>query len=161
MTYKKRPTKGTCVVCNGEVTRVKRGVIPKTCSPKCLLEYKRVRQINYLYKKKLSDGQSKKKCGICGRWFRKVGLHVWHTHGVTAREYREEMGLPVKKGILPEDAKEVMRNHFYANQGKVGKNLTVGGKKFRFVKGDPRTIDSGGWQHPGSGFLEKIDRRYY
>lgn len=161
MAYQKSPTLGTCAICPKQVVRVKRGVIPKTCSPECLREYKKIRQREYLYKKHLENGMAKKKCGICGRWFRKVGSHVWNIHGVTAREYREEMGLPVKKGILPDDAKEIMREHFFANQAKVGKNLTVNGKPFRYVKGDPRAIDSGGWQHPGSNHLEKIDRRYY
>jgi hypothetical protein len=161
MAYIKRPTIGICAVCNGEVVRIKKGRIPKTCSPECLAEYKRTRQRNYLYKRHEIDGRAKKKCGICGLWFAKVGSHVRHSHGITAREYREHMGLPVKRGILPDEAREVMREHFFANQSKVGKNLTVKGKPFRFVKGDPRAVDSGGWQHSGGKFLEKIDRDIY
>lgn len=73
------------------------------------------------------------KCLICGKTYRRVGRHIFNSHGMTAREYREEMGLDVKRGILLPEDREVMAEHTREN-GTI-KNLESG-KKFWFKKGE-------------------------
>ncbi len=63
-------------------------------------------------------------CLICGGWYRKVGSHVWNSHKMTAREYRKLVGLDVKRGLLTDKAREVMREHVFEN-GTVN-NLKAG-----------------------------------
>ncbi len=155
------PILGTCVICGAQTVRTKRGKVPQVCGEACRKERFNRWQRERNYARSLESAAGKKKCGICGKWYRKVGSHVFNAHGTTAREYREWMGLPVKKGILADDAREMMREHFYSNQDKVGKNLVVGGKPYRFKKGDERTKSSGGYQHPGSKLKEKFDPQYY
>lgn len=80
---------------------------------------------------------AKIKCLICGKEFVRPCSHVWQVHGMTAREYKEEFGLDLKKGIATEEYKEVMREHVREHYPKVvEKNLLRGGEKARFKKGD-------------------------
>jgi len=72
-------------------------------------------------------------CQICKKWFRQVGTHVFLTHGITAREYREAYGFDVKKGQLPEDYKELKHNQAIENGMDV--RLQKTGIKTRFKKG--------------------------
>ncbi len=75
---------------------------------------------------------NKIECLICGGFYRQVGSHIFQTHKITAREYREQFNLEVKKGILPPDLRE--------HKGKIAiengtyKNL-ANGKKYWFKKG--------------------------
>lgn len=70
---------------------------------------------------------------ICGERFKRVCSHVRQAHGMSAREYKEEFGLDVKKGILSDEDREVMRRHALAN--KMDEQLRKAGAKTRFKKG--------------------------
>ena len=81
----------------------------------------------------MTPSEGKLQCLICNRWYRQVGTHVWQTHGCTMADYKLEFGLDQGRGILPDDLKEIKKNHVFEN-GTV-KNLKKG-KKFWFKKGD-------------------------
>ena len=72
-------------------------------------------------------------CQICKKWFRQVGSHIFMTHGITAREYREAYGFDVRRGQLPEDYKELKHNQAIENGMDV--RLQKTGVKMRFKKG--------------------------
>ena len=55
---------------------------------------------------------------------------------MSAREYKKYFSLDLKRGIVPEDYKEVMRRHVYTN-GTID-NLK-NGAKYRFKKGHSMT----------------------
>lgn len=89
---------------------------------------------------------NKKKCLICGRWYVQVGSHITQRHGITARAYREEHSLPLKRGIVANSYRTMKAEHAITN-GTV-KNLKKG-IRFWFKKGDKRaTIKAGavGWK---------------
>ena len=75
------------------------------------------------------------KCKICGKEFKRVCAHVRQIHLISAREYKEEFGYDVKKGIMTEEGREVMRQHAIDNG--MGEKLKVLGSKTRFKKGEP------------------------
>jgi hypothetical protein len=82
------------------------------------------------------EGLDRIPCLDCGLYFRQIGSHVVQVHGYsTAREYREEHGLDVKKGILPDDLKELYGTQALEN-GTV--NNLKKGQKFWFKKNDPK-----------------------
>lgn len=95
----------------------------------------------------------KKRCAICGKYYVQVGTHVVQAHGITAREYREQFNLPLKKGITPSWYKELKGRQ--AKENKTCLNLK-GGKKYRFKKGDPRAKIRIGWK----GHRYKPDELY-
>lgn len=76
---------------------------------------------------------NKIKCLICGLEFKRVCAHVRQAHGMTAREYKEEFGLDVSKGIMTDEDREIMRRHAYANG--MDKQLREAGAKTRFSEG--------------------------
>lgn len=92
-------------------------------------------QREYIDKIRQKDNRGKIKCEICGKYYRQVGSHVWGTHRITAREYREAYGFDVKRGQLPEDYRKLKAEQAIECGGV--KNLKLG-KKFWFKKGDPR-----------------------
>lgn len=75
---------------------------------------------------------NKIQCLICKKYFRKVGSHITQRHAMTAREYREQFNLEVKRGLLTEYEREPLRDHVLTN-GTL-KNLKAG-QKFWFKKG--------------------------
>jgi predicted transcriptional regulator len=77
----------------------------------------------------------KLKCKICKRYYVQVGTHVYYEHGLTAREYREQYNLPVKRGVVPRWYREQKGNQ--ALENKTYKNLESG-KRYRYKKGDKR-----------------------
>lgn len=83
----------------------------------------------------MKPSKDKIQCLLCGRWYRQVGSHIVQVHKITAREYRSLVGFDVKRGQLPDDLRQLYREQVFKN--KTVKNLKAG-KKFRFVKGDPR-----------------------
>lgn len=75
-------------------------------------------------------------CHICGKSYRKVLSHVVQKHGINAREYKIMFGLEVRKGIICEETKEVLREKNKQNYDLVvAKNLLKGGEKTRFKNG--------------------------
>lgn len=132
----------TCKICGGPLPSVRHRTF---CSPNCRNKYYyrkyrerygdehyNRRQREYLYKKFKDDGKEKIQCRICGKWFRQVGSHVYWTHKMTARDYREFYSFDVKRGQLPEDLRQLKAEQVFEN-GTV-KNLKAG-RQFWFKKG--------------------------
>ena len=124
-----------CKIC-GEPIAEKR--FRTFCSKKCRLKdlYRKngKRQAQWLRDKKDKEAsipsKDKIQCLICGRWYRRVGTHIYYRHGITAREYRQEYGFDLIKGQLSDDLKEL----YSKNSIKSRKNLEKG-KKHQFKKG--------------------------
>ena len=85
----------------------------------------------------------KKQCLICDRWYIQVGSHIKETHKYTAREYREEFDLPLKRGITPKWYQQLKGEQ--ALENKTFLNLKQG-KKYWFKKDDPRAKVTKGWK---------------
>lgn len=86
----------------------------------------------------MANNQSNKKvqCLVCGRWYVQLGSHVVQRHGYeSCRQYREEFGLEVKKGIVPKWYRKMKGDTALENE--TYKNLKAGAV-FRFKPGDPR-----------------------
>lgn len=75
------------------------------CSKECREKANRIRnksklaetQRRYQDRKRSIRRPDRVQCKICGRWYIQLGTHVYLRHGLTAREYREEYDIPVKK----------------------------------------------------------------
>lgn len=82
-----------CAYCGKHIVpKIRRKV--EFCSNRCW-------QANYWNESQGNEGIA---CKICGRKYKKVVSHAYNSHGLTKREYKEEFGLDVKRGILlPED----------------------------------------------------------
>ena len=114
---------------------------------------------------KIIEKNGKIQCLICGKFFRRVCRHAQQTHGVTAREYKEEFGLDVKKGILTRADREHMEEKTRSN-GTI-KNLKAG-EEFRFEKGvsnnytrSPQTVErlrKQGKMLPRNGRLVTVEK---
>lgn len=132
-----------CIICKTKFPDPKYNAAnAKYCSPKC-----RVRFYNIKYRKKHADWQRERnwkkakepsedkiQCAICGLWFKRVVRHANIIHKTTKKEYKEYCGLDVKRGILTEKDRKLMRDHTKTN-GTI-KNLKAG-KKNWFKKGQP------------------------
>ena len=55
-----------------------------------------------------TDGE-RVQCHICGRWYRHLGSHAWHSHGMTADEYREEYGLNRGQILVSTELHQLLR----------------------------------------------------
>lgn len=82
-------------------------------------------------------------CHICGKAYNKVLSHAYHIHEIRAREYKEEFGLDVIKGIMSEESTELASKRNEENRELVVKeNLVKKGKETRFEIGNKgRTKD--------------------
>lgn len=69
---------------------------------------------------------------ICGGWFVQVGSHIYLTHKLTARQYREEFELEVKRGITTPEYRKLKGD--LALENKTYENLKAGAV-YRFKKG--------------------------
>lgn len=141
-------TRETCKQCNSKIDRSRNKRLRSFCSTVCrnraLSKKWQKYRIEITQKKndKIANipNPDKKKCGICGRWYRRVARHVNQRHGITAREYKTDMGIPVGRGILGEAGRDRMR--------EVGKNpnsieaLKAHAKSYQYKKNDPRTRDA-------------------
>lgn len=122
------------------------------CSAKCrnIATYRRhktrhkIWQREWRYKKMMKDGRPRLKCGICGRWYIQVGTHVYWIHGLSAREYREYMELPVKHGITPKWYRQLKGD--LTKENGTYQNLLKFGKNTRYIPGDPRAKIMVGWK---------------
>lgn len=137
-----------CKVCEELITEKK---YRSYCSRKCRNKWYRIK-----YKVKNTARQTarydriasepsphKVKCLICGRWYVQVGSHIRLRHNMTAREYREQYELPVKRGILPIWFREKKADQAIECGG--AENLKVG-KKYWYKKGDERAIKNTGYK---------------
>jgi hypothetical protein len=75
-------------------------------------------------------------CHICGKSFKKLLSHVWQKHELSAEEYKEMFGLEKRRGIMNEEAREVLRQRVKENYDLVvSQNLLKGGQQSRFRTG--------------------------
>jgi hypothetical protein len=86
-----------------------------------------------------SKDDLKIECLICHKRFKHLGSHIWHAHGLTAREYKGIFGLPYKWGLISEEVREKKRK--IANWQKTLKKNFKNWRKYAFKKGEKRVID--------------------
>ena len=137
-----------CKVCGEKIPEKQgRGGYRTYCSKKCRGKALYHRHFEYHMKWQRERwgrfSYGKKRCLICKKWYVMVGGHAWQRHGLTAREYREKFGLPLKKGILPKWYKEMKGKQ--ALENGTWQNLRIG-KKYWYKKGDERAIVVTGWK---------------
>lgn len=77
---------------------------------------------------------NKLQCKICGKTFKHLGSHLWHGHGVLAREYKEEYGLPYNMSLISDEIKEKKREKTLL-WGETYKRNFKGSVKYQFKKG--------------------------
>jgi hypothetical protein len=82
---------------------------------------------------------NKKQCTICQRWYLKVGSHITQRHGLTAREYREQIGAPLRRGLLSDSERAKLRDNVVIHNPHILASLPIAGKPSRFTPNDPRT----------------------
>lgn len=116
----------------------------KFCSAKCRTRSTNIRyreaqrkwQLARLDREARLPGESKIQCLICQKWYTQLGSHVVIRHGYkTAREYREEYGLDVKKGLTKGSYRALLSKQVY-EKGTI-ENLKSGAR-FRFKPEDSR-----------------------
>jgi hypothetical protein len=86
---------------------------------------------------KRSNEELKIECLLCHKRFKHLGSHIWHAHGLTAREYKGIFGLPYKWGLISEEVREKKRK--IANWQKTWKKNFKNWRKYAFKKGEERT----------------------
>lgn len=77
----------------------------------------------------------KLKCKICGKSYDHLGSHIFHFHGITAREYKEEFELPYKMALISDKVYQKKKEAFEERREEYLENLLKSGKKHRFKKG--------------------------
>lgn len=81
------------------------------------------------------------KCEICGQFFKRPLTHVRQKHFLEEREYKQQFGFDLKKGICSKESSQLSREKVFDNYDKMIKNLSKG-EKYRFKKGsNGRTKD--------------------
>ena len=128
-----------CKQCNKKIKPKKSAHNIKFCSVRCRNKsyLPRVSAWQRARYDRLSAIPNKKKlqCAICFHWYVQVGSHINERHEMTAREYREQYGLPVKRGITPKWYRD--KKGQQALDNKTYKNLKAG-KKYWYKKNDKR-----------------------
>ena len=75
---------------------------------------------------------------VCGKWCRDLVRHVTRHHKITARQYKEMMGLDLNESLMSETTKEKLR----AAVEKHGTDINLeAGKVYRFRKGETTVQD--------------------
>jgi hypothetical protein len=131
-----------CINCNKPIERSPRANNVKYCKT-CRIDAYKYTEYRTAWQRTKRDRLAetvttgKLKCFICGKYYRKPISHAYQVHGVNEREYKEALGLDHKKGLIPEDTREILRDHVKANYDVVvKKNLLTKGKRSRFKAGD-------------------------
>lgn len=78
--------------------------------------------------------KDKLKCKICGKNFNHLGSHIWHKHKITAREYKQEFGLPYNISLISRQIYDKKVDAFNENRDKYLSNI-LKDNGFRFKKG--------------------------
>lgn len=135
-----------CKVCGSKIDKTGNKRLRSYCSKECRDKWHRRKLVESGYsrevQRKAADAKAaeasihKKKCGICGRWYRKVASHITQRHGMDAREYKEHMDLPTTHGILPEDLRERLSQNAKDNDMHI--ILPTLSPETRFVLGGER-----------------------
>lgn len=74
-------------------------------------------------------------CQICKQSFNHLGSHIYHKHGMLARDYKAKFGLPYTMPLISTTVKEKKQVAFNKDRKKYLKNIVDGGKENRFKKG--------------------------
>lgn len=73
-------------------------------------------------------------CEICGGFYNRVLVHARQAHNIEEREYKQQFGLDLKKGICSKESATKSRIAVYNNLDQVEKNLEKGAK-YRYTEG--------------------------
>jgi predicted transcriptional regulator len=133
-----------CKMCPNPITHKRSRTY---CSKQCRIRANTIKNKEYRAKNKeyrakwqlarydkqatINDGR-KIQCLICKKWYIQICSHAFLRHKITAREYKTEFGLDVKRGKVPDWYRRV-KSEITLNNGTIA-NLEVG-KKFWFTKG--------------------------
>lgn len=129
-----------CKVCGNKITKKR---FRTYCSKKCRGKAMSIKYLNYRtdwHRRKRDEEASKPsskkiQCLVCGKYYIQVCSHVLQVHKLTARKYKEEFGLDVKRGRIPKWYRKVKAEICKEN----GTTLTgAEGIKCRFKVGDRR-----------------------
>lgn len=107
---------------------------------------------HYLYPHK--NKQGKLKCLQCGKYFAHLGSHVSHGHGATAREYKEEHGLPYSMPLISDTIINKKRDAWYKHEDKYLKNIKHKGTPFKKGQRVARRFS----EHERNKIIETISR---
>lgn len=92
---------------------------------------------NAITKQKRGEPDPNKiQCLICHKYYKKPMSHAWQAHGTTAREYKDNYNLE-QRGLIPEHAREILREHVKNNYDLVVKHNLLNNpksQKHRFKK---------------------------
>ena len=80
-------------------------------------------------------------CELCGRAFSHLGSHIFHAHGITAREYKETYELPYSLSLITPEIKRKMQEVYKPEISLKNIMDCEGSKNFQFKKGDERFKD--------------------
>lgn len=85
----------------------------------------------------IKDTQGRCQCQICGKFFRKLGQHIYGKHHMLTSEYKKEYNLNQNTKLTSPDYQYKMRKYInkYYNL-VVTQNLTFKGQNTRVQKGD-------------------------
>lgn len=128
-----------CLYCDKEIIYKTKANNVKYCSVEHReLHYReqgrlQLAQTKYRDKKHENPFRGARQCQYCNLWYRAVCHHAWQIHGVSEREYKEDLGLDHKKGLIPKELKEIKAEHVFENGTVL--NLKRG-VKTRFKSGD-------------------------
>lgn len=132
-----------CRVCGGTIDRLANNRLRKYCSTKCRDKfhymkaiasgYSRDKQREYQAAKANKESTDKKRCAICGLWYRRVAAHVAARHQMNAYEYKKYLGIRTSRGIMTAEDREHMRKLALAY--KMDEQLKKAGQPTRFVQG--------------------------
>lgn len=132
-----------CLQCNTHIAFTGKNNNVKYCSDTCMRKYtyekrKAIWTARNQITRETTGGYAKGKfqCPYCSKYYRKLASHTWQVHGVKHAELKDELGLDKKKGLIPEEDKEILREHVAENYDTVvRKNLLTKGAHTRFDKG--------------------------
>ena len=137
----------TCLICKKPIT-IKR--FRTYCSKTCRTKFHNRKHYKENYRKLLERtgaySPKKKQCIYCKRWYVQVGSHIFQRHHQTAREYREDNKLPLKRGIVPGWYRKIKGDQ--AKENGTVKNLKAG-KRYWYKKNDKRAKIVSGWKGRG------------
>lgn len=132
-----------CLLCDNPIVRNSpRANNKKFCTPEHRVTYMKILhpERNKIWQQNKADKANKPaankiQCLICSKWYVQVGTHIVQRHEMTAREYREKFNLEVKRGLTSPEYRAIKAEPTLIN-GTI--NNLKKGKKFWFVKNDPR-----------------------
>jgi len=127
-----------CKICGGPLPSNRhRTYCSKKCSQKEYTQRYKEKRTNWQRKKRDREAAKfsplKVQCLVCGKYYVQVCTHVLQVHKITARRYKQEFGLDVKKGRVPKwyrfkKGLQAIENETYLN--------LKSGEKYWFKKGD-------------------------